>query len=210
MVRTRTLKPPIASPSWILDVLGIIRRVKANKIDKEFLKSYNIAKENESKVISALVFLGLIDGKSKKVTEKLSTLRVVGQEYRKNLEKIIKEAYKDAFSEIDLEKAVYQDLINFFIRHYDYSQITGERAARLFLSLCNEAGIPISEDLKKGRRKEEKKRKIRRKEKEAVTRERMIPKKRLPDLHIHLHADTPPELLDKVLSFYEKHLKERR
>jgi len=212
MVKTRTLKPPIASPSWILEILDIIRRVKVERIDKNFLESYNIAKGNESKVISALVFLGIINDKTNEATEKLSELRVIGEEYKKNLEKIIKEAYRDVFSEINLENAVYQDLVNFFIRRYDYSKITAERATKLFLALCEEAGIPLPANLKKEKSPEEKKKEARGEKKITAKefRSRESRRSKLPDLHIHLHADTPPELLDKVLSFYEKHLSSRK
>jgi len=145
-ISTGELKPPYGSPKWYEDFFELIQRRKVDKVDSEFLKLSNIAAGNEYKVIFGLRFLGLID-ENGNATDKLKGLMVVGEEFNKNLEKVVKEAYSDLFSKVNLEKALPQDLINYFIRQYGMAISTAKEARRIFVFLAQKANIPISEEL---------------------------------------------------------------
>ena len=139
--------PPYGSVSWYKKFLDLIHRRKPDKADLEFIR-LNIARNrNEYKISKGLRFLGVIteDGTP---TEKLDLLRVTGDEYKKNLEQIVKEAYQHLFSKIIVEEAEPEDVVNYFIGKYDCSMGTSESALRVFVFLCDEAGILLSEKMK--------------------------------------------------------------
>jgi hypothetical protein len=141
-------KPPYGSPSWYKKFLELVRAHKPDKVDAKFLSINGIAKGNEAKVIVGLRFLGLItaDGVP---TEKLNSLRVVGDEFKKNLSSVVNEAYADLKSKVALETAKPENLLNYMVSQHDLAGKLADNAARVFVLLCVEAGIPISEELQK-------------------------------------------------------------
>jgi len=146
-IRARsTRKAPYVAISWIERFFDLNHRLVIDHVDAEFIRLNIVGSGNESKTISALQFLGLIDG-SGKATSKLASLRVVGDDFKKNLQKIVREAYSDLVSTIVLEAARKESLINFFVQRYDYSYTSASAAARLFIWLSLQAGISISEEL---------------------------------------------------------------
>jgi len=143
-----TRKAPYIPIFWIERFLDLNRRQIINFVDAEFARlNISVGAGNESRMISALRFLGLIDG-SGRATPKLASLRVSGDHFKQNLQKVVREAYTDLVSTIVIEAVRPEILISFFSQRYGYSYSIARQAARLFIGLCLQAGMPISEALR--------------------------------------------------------------
>lgn len=143
------VKPPFGSVPWYSDFLKLAKRIKVDKVDVQFLRTHEISSEgNESKVVNGLKFLGLIneDGTA---TEKMKILGFGGEEFQKNLENIIREAYTVLFDTVkDLEKAKPQDIINCFKGdYYQMAPTTAKTGAQVFVFLAQKAEIPLSQEI---------------------------------------------------------------
>ena len=62
-------------------------------------------------------------------------LNMVGDEQKKAFQEIAKNSYQDLLSEVKIDKAVPDDLVNFFIRKYSFTRDKGINAAKFFLYL---------------------------------------------------------------------------
>jgi hypothetical protein len=143
---TTRLKPPYGSTKWYEDFLDTIRRRKLTKVDSEFLKV--VAPHNEAKMKLGLRFLGLIE-EDGTCTERLNSLMIEGEdEFRQRLAQVIKEAYADVFSSINLEKALKKDVTNHFIENLKMAISSANQATTIFSYLAQKAGIELSDDLK--------------------------------------------------------------
>jgi len=166
-------QPPYGSVKWYEDFFKLLERIHIDKVDAAFLKIHNIAVGNEYKLVSGLRFLDLVD-EDGNATEKMATLRVVGNEFTKNLEKIVRDAYAVLVSKIDFEKALPSDLVNCLITDYHMARSTATRGAKIFVFLAQKSEIPISQalaDMRKPELEVTRKRKVKkekiRKKKEA-------------------------------------------
>jgi hypothetical protein len=128
-----------------------LERVQIDKVDTSFLKTNEIASGNEYKIVTGLKFLDLID-ENGNATDKMSGLRVVGEEYTKNFEKMVRDAYSVLLSKIEPEKAIANDIVNGLIRHYRMPRSTATQGAKIFVFLAEKAEIPISKELAEMRR----------------------------------------------------------
>lgn len=112
-------------------------------LDAKELEEYGISKGWTYHLLSTLKFLGLVE-KNGTCTPALHSLQMTGDEYRHNLEEVVRRAYADLFLKIDPATDSRANIINFFIKHY--SPASAESATTLFLDLCKEAGIPTAEE----------------------------------------------------------------
>jgi hypothetical protein len=85
-----------------------------------------------------LKFLGLTDDTGKP-TPVFRELQTGGDEFRDALKDVVERSYDDLFGRLDVSRDSKDKIVNYFARNY--SPATAERAARLFLDLCGEAGI---------------------------------------------------------------------
>ncbi len=133
---------PVGNLSKAFNVLG---KIKLNNIDKKTIRTYDIISQgNESKMIAALKFLGILDENNKVNIEKYNAFSYSGEKRKEELSKIIKEAYKELFETIpDLEMANFDIIKNFFISEYEYSGILAEASAKAFVFFCKEADISL-------------------------------------------------------------------
>jgi hypothetical protein len=138
--------PPARNTSrfWFERFLAVIQRQNPTVIDASFLSQ--IAPSNEGKLLAQLKFLGVIDEQGKP-TRLLPQLNMVGEEQKKAFQEIASEAYRELQSEVKMEKAVPDDLINFFIRKYTFTRDKGINASRFYLYLIEKSGGPISGEL---------------------------------------------------------------
>jgi len=137
-------KPPYRRSIWYEKFFDLIHQRTIEKISLEFIYLNIVSAKSEAyKFRNGLRFLGLIDEKGHP-TPKLEKLRVTGEDFKKNLAKVIKEAYSDLLNTIVVEKAEPESLINYMIRKYGYSRPLAEEATMLFAYFCNKAAIPIS------------------------------------------------------------------
>lgn len=145
--RYKTLRAPYISPSWLQKFFDINRRQKIDSVDRNFIKLHIIGSGNESKVISALLFLQLLDN-DLNATPKLASLRAMGDEFRDNLKSVIEDAYSDLVSTVILDVSKPSDLVNFFIQRYDFSQKLALDCTKLFVWLASSSNFAISQELR--------------------------------------------------------------
>lgn len=141
------LKPPFGAVSWYAKFFETLERIKIEKVDSNFLTTNNIvSSDNVYKVINGLRFLGLIkeDGSA---TERMKSLNVVGADYQKNFEKMVRDAYTILFGKVNIEKALAEDVINCFRVDYDMAPTTAKQAAQIFVFLAQKAGISLSDSI---------------------------------------------------------------
>jgi hypothetical protein len=136
---------------WYDILLGLLENRQISKVDKAFLQNQEpkIASGNEAKLIAGLKFLGLID-KEGNATESMNDLSLKGEKRRENLEKVVRKAYCLLFDKVKmkLEDVDPDTLINAFKTDYMMKSInTAEQAARIFVFLAQQAGIPLSQSI---------------------------------------------------------------
>jgi hypothetical protein len=138
--------PPARNTSrfWFERFLAVIQRQNPSLIDSSFLSQ--VAPNNEGKLLAQLKFLHVIDDEGKP-TDLLSMLNMIGAEQKKGFEKMIKESYGELMAEIVIAKAVPEDVINFFIRHYSFTRDKAINAAKFFLYLCEKGSLSVSSEL---------------------------------------------------------------
>ena len=133
---------PYVSAKVLSEFFDHIRYVREpDNVDSGLLQDYGVSVGNSFALLSTLKFLGLTDDRGKP-TPAFRQLQVGGDEFRDALKGILGMAYSDLFSRLDVSRDTRDKIVNFFARNY--SPATAERAARLFLDLCGEAGIPTA------------------------------------------------------------------
>jgi hypothetical protein len=138
--------PPARNTSrfWFERFLGVIQRQNPAVIDASFVGQ--IAPSNEGKLLAQLKFLAVIDEQGKP-TRLLPMLNMVGDEQKKAFQEIADVAYRELQSEVKMDKAVPDDLVNFFIRKYAFTRDKAINASKFYLYLVEKSGIPVSNEL---------------------------------------------------------------
>lgn len=146
----KDFKAPYFPIIWLDEFLKLIKRVRVDKVNRKWIASNKICSEgNASKVVTGLKFLKLIDNEGNVIAANLNLLKLEGEPYKVALQKIIKDAYKDLLSKIDITKAYPVDLLNYFISTFHYSKPPAQAALALFLHLASLAGLQLSNELSK-------------------------------------------------------------
>lgn len=140
------LNPPYGNVSWYPSFFELIRTRQFDIFDKERIELNIIKGSGASQFFIGIRFLGLVEDNGK-TTEKFESLRRTGDEFKKNLKKVVEEAYGELLAKIVIDKAKPENLVNYFMEKHQYSQTTAKLALKIFVYLCQEAGIPISPDL---------------------------------------------------------------
>jgi hypothetical protein len=138
--------PPARNTSrfWFERFLAVIQRQNPPVVDSSFLAQ--IAPSNEGKLLAQLKFLGVIDDQGKP-TRILPMLNMVGEEQKKAFQEIASEAYKDLESEIKMDRAVPDDIVNFFIRKYAFTRDKAVNASKFYLYLLEKSEKQVSAEL---------------------------------------------------------------
>lgn len=135
---------PYVPASALSQFFDHIRYVKTpDVVTSGLLMDYNIPKGHAFALLSALKFLGITEDDGTP-TPAYKALQTSGEEFRANLEEVVRRAYSDLFSVADPTRNGREHIKNFFARNY--SPATAERATALFLDLCGEASIPTLEE----------------------------------------------------------------
>lgn len=135
-------KPPYGAVSWYESFLEMAQTQKLEVVDTEFI-SVNIHDSHYApQILRGLKFLGLLD-ENNRATHKLSSLRVLGDEFILALRDIIKNAYRDVFSTVVLQKASMTSLVNFFMQKYDFGASVAKQVAQVFVMFCRKAEIEL-------------------------------------------------------------------
>lgn len=138
--------PPARNTSrfWFERFLAIIQRQNPSVIDTAFLSQ--IAPSNEGKLLSQLKYLKVIDEQAKPTTL-LPLLNLVGEEQKKGFRQMVEESYSELLSEVKIERAVTDDLVNFFIRKYAFTRDKAMCASKFFLYLAEKGSMQLSSEL---------------------------------------------------------------
>ena len=138
--------PPARNTSrfWFERFLAVIQRQNPSVIDSSFLSQ--IAPSNEGKLLAQLKFLKVIDDEGK-ATQLLPLLNLVGDAQKKGFHHMVEESYSDLLNEVKVDKAVPDDIVNYFIRKYTYTRDKAVNASKFFLYLADKSSIQVSREL---------------------------------------------------------------
>ncbi len=138
--------PPARNTSrfWFERFLSIIQRQNPSIIDVSFVSQ--IAPSNEGKLLAQLKYLRVIDELGKP-TPLLPLLNLVGEEQKKGFNEMVTQSYPELLAEVKIDKAVVDDLINFFIRKYAFTRDKAVNASKFFLYLADKASLQLSPEL---------------------------------------------------------------
>lgn len=139
---------PYASVKPFSEILHRVRQLQLKIIDSETLKKWGYKHYDASSAISALKFLNLIDGNANTTSDYVAIKSDI--KYQSELRRIVEGAYDRLFAIFnnDFSAASKKDIVDTIILEEAYpktSKQSAGKAAGLFVWLCNEAGIEISE-----------------------------------------------------------------
>lgn len=149
MKEKRLRRPPYVAAGVLWEFFNKLKFVAVpSHLDAKELEEYGVPKHWTYHLLSTLKFLKLVE-KNGKTTPALQSLQMRGDEFKNNLQEVIRNAYADVFLKIDPARDSRANILNFFMKHYGTSPSGADKATTLLLDLCNEAGIPVAEQAKK-------------------------------------------------------------
>jgi len=139
-------KPPYVAAGTLWEFFTKLKFVATPAhLDAKELVEYGIPQHWVYHLLSTLKFLNLVE-KNGKTTPALQSLQMRGEEFKSNLEEVVRNAYAELFSKIDPARDSRANIMNFFMKHYGISPSGAEKATTLFHDLCGEAGIPTLQE----------------------------------------------------------------
>lgn len=135
---------PYVSAASLSSFFDHVRWVSTpKKVDQGLLLDYGLPKGSVGALLSALKFFGLVENDGT-TTAAFKMVQTSGDEFRANLEEIVKRSYADLFSRLDPSRDSREKIRNYFARNF--SPAISNKATILFLDLAKEAGIPVAEE----------------------------------------------------------------
>ena len=134
--------PYISGAGNITQMIGYLRKNFPSTITSETVKKFSLAPNNESYVINALQFIGLIDEDGKRTAKGHDVFVLPDNAFPKAFGELVQEAYKDLFElrgddAWTLSKA---DLTSYFRTTDKTSEVIGGRQAAVFQAFRGLAG----------------------------------------------------------------------
>lgn len=126
--------PYISGPGNVSQMVAFLRKTFPATVTSETVKKFGLASNNESYVINALQFIGVIDAEGKR-TEAGHDVFVLGDdEFPKAFEALVVAAYKDLFDlrGSDAWTMSKKDLTSYFRTTDKTSDVIGGRQASVF------------------------------------------------------------------------------
>jgi hypothetical protein len=142
----KRVPPPYGPTGGMLAGIELMHRLSPAKVDARLLKTNSVAPGNEYKVVGALRYLGIIDEDGTPTT-KSRLLKTRGPSYVLALQDIVKTAYRDILDQLDIKRASRDQIHNCFITELGLGIEMATKASRFFISLCQQADIPMNPDL---------------------------------------------------------------
>ena len=143
--RSSSTNPPYAPWSQVKDFLNKMKVLNPRYISLDYLRTNNLGGQQPNSLLLSIKFLGLIDAQGAP-TDKLESIKVRGDhQYSEALETIVREAYSELFSAVNVEDASSDVLYNQMRVVFNCSPRIANAATPLFINLCQEAGIVLSE-----------------------------------------------------------------
>jgi hypothetical protein len=134
--------PYTSGPTALISTFAQLRNSPPGKIDAAYLQRNDIARSNESYVISILKFLGFVDDQGNRVENKTQFLYGNEETFKAGLEAAVREAYADVFGDLaDGALNADRDVLMHWFRAADKtSHLVGQRQAATFQTLTAIAG----------------------------------------------------------------------
>lgn len=176
------LKPPFGNVEWYKKFFELIQQRAFDKFDKEIIELNIVKRANATMVFNGLRFLGLVkdDGT---VTEKFESLRRKGNEFKENLKIVVKEGYSHLFSKIVLSNANADTFYNYFTEYFGCSAQAAASSTKIFIYLCQEAGIELPSELTESELKVERKGGKKKDKQQRQEKKKDSGKQNLTDMH---------------------------
>jgi hypothetical protein len=138
-----TSHPYISGPGNLAQMIKQLRSNFPGTVTSETVKKLGIAPNNESYIINALQFLGVINEEGKK-TEKGGKVLAIhkDEDFKKGFEDLVRTAYKDLF-DLHGDKVWEMDgdgLVDYFRQSDQTSAAIGHRQAKVFQTFAALAG----------------------------------------------------------------------
>ncbi len=137
--------PYISGPGSVEQMIGYLRKNFPATVTSETVKKFSLAPNNESYVINALQFLGVIDEEGKRTEKGHDVFVLSDPEFAKGFEGLVKEAYSDLFEVRgdDAWSLSRPELVSYFRTTDKTSDVVGSRQAKLFQVFASIAGHEI-------------------------------------------------------------------
>jgi len=138
--------PYISGAGNITQMIGFLRKTFPATVTSDTVKKYGLASNNESYVINALQFIGLIDEEGKRQEEAHNVLTIHDEEeFKAKFAELVKTAYAELF-EMYADEAwtlPKSKLIGYFRQADKTSDVVGTRQAAVFQALRSIAGYEV-------------------------------------------------------------------
>ena len=124
-------------------MIGFLRKNFPTSVTSETVKKFSLAPNNESSVINALQFIGVINQEGKRTDKGHDTFLLAESEFSKAFEALIRDAYKDLFDlrGDDAWTMTNAQLTAYFRTADKTSEVIGQRQAKVFIMFRGLAGF---------------------------------------------------------------------
>ena len=126
--------PYISGPGNVAQMIGYLRKNFPPTVTSETVKKFGIASNNESYVINALQFVGIIDEEGKRTTKGHDVFVLPEDQFQTAFQAMVKEAYSDLFQlrGDDAWTMTKGQLTGYFRTTDKTSEVIGSRQAGVF------------------------------------------------------------------------------
>lgn len=134
--------PYISGAGNISQMIGHLRKNFPGTVTSETVKKFSVAPNNESYVINALQFIGIIDEECKRTSKGHAVFVMDDQAFPKAFEELVRVAYKDLFDvRGDVAWTLNKNELTAYFRTTDKtSEVIGGRQAGVFQMFRSLAG----------------------------------------------------------------------
>jgi len=134
--------PYISGPGNIAQMIAYLRKNFPATVTSETVKKFGLAPQNESYIINALQFIGIIDQEGKRTEPGHQVFLLGDDEFPKAFEGLLRSAYSDLFETRgeDAWTMTKPQLTGYFRATDKTSEIIGSRQAGVFIMLRSLAG----------------------------------------------------------------------
>lgn len=144
MVTQQKFRPPYPGFKTFLTLLKVMIEKKPVLADGSFIRKYKIGgRANESKLLFALRFFGLINQENK-TTEEFLLLRARGEEHYAYFRKLISKSYAPLLARIDIENLARDEVFNYLVATLGMDYEAARKASRFFINICYYARTGIN------------------------------------------------------------------
>lgn len=140
--------PYISGPGNVAQMIAYLRKNFPATVNADTVKKFSLASNNESYVINALQFVGVIDEAGKRTEEGHRIFVLADEPFQEAFAGLVRAAYSDLFDMRgdDAWTLSRKDLTAYFRTTDKTSEVIGGRQAGLFQTLRSVAGYQTTEE----------------------------------------------------------------